>query len=347
MQRNFLSPPHQFALQPEPQSGKMKPPQGHAESSDDEMLIDNTKPIALRSRKTSRLKRKLERKSQKEAMKPHLLSLSPELLLHILSYLRPSDIFRFERICRATHLFIRHHDAALAKAIAAYRYPILTQCFPRPVLLENVDPAYHAALLDDKRQTQLSLHRRPYLHIPSHDARLLCSCLTCVLAWNNLCLLVDLAYWTETSIAHRKPIRTIPRGQNTAWNVALLQEHAAVVRRALKSPLWHLAILQRHLRTTVFTIRRYAPKDTDSPPTFGLTDEDVALETDAFCARTGPPSYEFPLHRDTYYALQTYLPNRGWNKVEGRWKYQPADQHFTDLRWVQEMADKGAVGASK
>jgi hypothetical protein len=318
----------------------MKPPPENAQSSDDEVLVDNTEPLALKSRKTSRLKRKMERKTRKEAAKPHLLSLSPELLLYILSFLRPSDVFRFQRTCKSGLMFTEHHDGALARAIAAHRYPALVRCFPRPVLLEDVDPVYRAALLDDRRQRQLSLHRRPYAHIPSHDPDLLCSCLTCVLAWNNLCLLVDLAHWTETSIARREPIPMIPRGQNTDWNIALNEQHAAIVRRAVTSPLWHLMILQRHLQTTIFSIRRYAPRDKDASPTFDLTDGDVAAETDAFCARVGPPSYEFPLHRDVYYGLQAYLPNRGWNKSEGRWRYQPEDQHFADLRWVLERAEK-------
>lgn len=285
------------------------------------------------------MKRKLDRKSRREATKPHLLSLSPELLLYILSYLRPSDILRFQQTCHISLVFVRHHDASLARAVAAYRYPTLVRCFPRPVLLENVDPAHHEVLLDDHRQKMLAIHRKPYSHIAPHDPRLLCSCLTCVLAWNNLCLLVDLAYWTKTSIARRQPIPTIPRGQNAAWNIALIEEHAVVVRRALSSPLWYMLILQRHLRTTIFSILRYAPLDGKTPPSFSLTEKDAAIETDAFCARQGPPSYEFPLHRDSYYGLQTYLPNRGWNRAECQWRYQPTDQHLKDLQWVQQMAE--------
>ncbi|KAJ4172698.1 hypothetical protein NW754_002901 [Fusarium falciforme] len=130
----------------------------------------------------------------------------------------------------------------------------------------------------------------------------------------------------------------IPRGQNPEWNVELVEKHANVVRRALESPLWYALLLQRHLQSTVFGIRRYTSKDGEAG--FGLDDDDVAAETDTFCARDGPPSYEFPLHRDTYYSLQTYLPNRIWKKEEDEWRYQPVDQHFRDLEWMMAMQNK-------
>lgn len=306
-------------------------------------LIDRTEALALRSRKTDRKQRKLGRKPLKDAAsEPHLLALTMELLLDVLSYLRPSDIFRFQRTCKAVRDFVSRYEAYTARVIAKFRYPSLSRCFPRPVALEDVDAIYHDALLDEHRQTLLGIHRRPYAHhIAPHDPDLVCSCLTCILAWNNLCLIVDLAYWTDEAIARGKAITTIPRGQTPTWNVELLGRHAAVVRRALTSPLWYLAILQRHLSTTASAIRRYAPRGGNTQAataaTFGLTLRDETDETDAFCAREGPPSYEFPLTRDAYYGLQAYLPNRGWKETESRWRYMPDDQHFTDLRWVLQQ----------
>ncbi|CAH0019949.1 unnamed protein product [Clonostachys rhizophaga] len=306
--------------------------------SDDDVLVDYTQDLALRSRKTSRLKRKLDRKAKKEATKPQLLSLTPELLLDILSQLKPADIIRFQQICKFSQAFVRHHETSLVKAVISRRYSVLSRCFPRPIHLKDVDPLYHPALLHQRRQKLLSIHRKPYSHVAHHDPALLCSCLTCIMAWNNLCLIVDLAHWTTTALSKRQPIPMIPRGENPPWNVELVEDHAAVVRRALASPLWYALILQRHLQTTIFGIRRYANKG--EVPDFELDDEDVSRETDEFCARSGSPSYEFPITRDTYYGLKTYLPNRLWDANEGYWKYQPSDQHFRDLKWVQDMADK-------
>lgn len=305
------------------------------DDSDDEVLIDNTEALTLHSKKTDRQKKKLERKTKKRAAKPHLLSLYPELVIEILSHLRPSDVISYQQTCRLAKAFVEQHDASIARPIISCRYSVLAQCFPRPVFLHTVDHKYHGVMMSERRQKLLTIHRKPYAHIASHDASVLCSCLTCVLAWNNLCLIVDLSHWTTSAIAHRKPIPMIPRGQNPEWNSQLVGKHADVVRRALESPLWYGLILQRHLQTTIFGIRRYTPKDGEAG--FGLDDDDVAAGTDAFCARDGPPSYEFPLHRDTYYSLQTYLPNRVWKKEEDEWRYQPTDQHFRDLEWMMSM----------
>ncbi|KAJ4325909.1 hypothetical protein N0V84_003295 [Fusarium piperis] len=312
----------------------MKPPAMDYDS-DGEVLIDNTEALILRSKKTNRQKKKLERKTMKEAAKPHLLALYPELMLEILSHLRPSDIISYQQTCQSAKAFVEQHETSITKHIISFRYSVLEKCFPKPVFLDAVDRKYHCIMLNQRRQRLLTIHRKPYAHIADHDGTILCSCLTCVLAWNNLCLIVDLSHWTTSAIAHRKPIPMIPRGQNPEWNLELVEKHAEVVRRALKFPLWYALLLQRHLQTTVFGIRRYTSKDGEAG--FGLDDADVAAETDAFCARDGPPSYEFPLHRDTYYSLQTYLPNRTWKKEEGGWRYQPADQHIKDLEWMMTM----------
>jgi hypothetical protein len=307
------------------------------DDDDDEILIDTTQALPLRSKKTGRQKRKQDRRSLKEAVKLHLLSLLPELLLEILFALRPSDVITFQQLCKATQSFVHQHESYIARVQASYRYPNLSRCFPRPVFLSDVDAAYHPALLSDHRQKQLALHRKPYLHIPPHDPSVLCSCLTCVIAWNNLCLIVDLAYWTKTAIAVRQPIPMMPRGQNPDWNVSLTSHHAAVVTRALRSPLRYVHVLERHLETTIFSIRRYTSRD--GTPLYGLIEDDVRRGTDEFCARRGPPNYEFPLHRDAYYGLQTYLPNRGWKKGVGCWFYQPTDLHLSDLEMAKRMAD--------
>ena len=70
-----------------------------------------------------------------------------------------------------------------------------------------------------------------------------------------------------------------------------------------------------------------------------MTEEDEKAETDLFLERSGPPSTELPFHRDQYYLLETYMPNRGWNSEEQRWMYMPADQHDRDVAWVVRVAE--------
>jgi hypothetical protein len=71
-----------------------------------------------------------------------------------------------------------------------------------------------------------------------------------------------------------------------------------------------------------------------------MTTEDELAETDLFLDRSGPPTVDFPFHRDNYYMLEAYLPNRAWNGEDQRWMYMPADQHDRDiaylLKWTLE-----------
>ena len=58
-----------------------------------------------------------------------------------------------------------------------------------------------------------------------------------------------------------------------------------------------------------------------------MSEADVDAENDCFLERSGPPTLDFPFHRDAYYMLESYMPNRGWNSEDGEWKYMPASQH--------------------
>lgn len=75
-----------------------------------------------------------------------------------------------------------------------------------------------------------------------------------------------------------------------------------------------------------------------------MTNDDVAKGTDAFLERSGPPSLDFPFHRDNYYMLEAYLPNRGRNGEEMRWLYVPESQHDMDVqfvvRWMRRNAEE-------
>lgn len=90
-------------------------------------------------------------------------------------------------------------------------------------------------------------------------------------------------------------------------------------------------------------IRKKNGPDTVVQPSkrlYRLSDEDIALETDAFLERSGPPSFEFPFTRDNYYMLLSYLPNRRWDSSEeGRWLYYGA-LHDNDLAWATRMYER-------
>jgi hypothetical protein len=141
-------------------------------------------------------------------------------------------------------------------------------------------------------------------------------------------------------------IPMLGRGMRPAWNTDLVRTHASIVELAIISPLCRAAVLQRHLNTTIRTILRSATlrnrrgESTVLPPAnrlYRLSEADIALETDAFLQRSGPPSFEFPFTRDNYYMLLSYLPNRRWLSLEeGKWLYHGA-LHETDVAWAARV----------
>ena len=69
---------------------------------------------------------------------------------------------------------------------------------------------------------------------------------------------------------------------------------------------------------------------------YEVTEVDAAAEDDAFLERDGRPSYEVPFHRDNYYSLLAYVPNRKWSKEQQRWIYYAAGAHERDLAWIKD-----------
>lgn len=285
-----------------------------------------------------------------------LLDLPFDILIHILTLLRPSDNFRLARTCRPLHTFIlEEYPSYIATALIRWRYPCLEKCLRLPVPVSQVPQAYQDALLDEERlrEWERDMRRRPYQHIKALDPTSVCRCLTCVLRWNVLCLAVDFAHWQDVLDAH-EALPVIPRGRQPEWNSKLLDAHAAVVEKALlpstshpSSPLWHAVILETHLDSTVRSIRRHRANIFNKRPHFLMTEEEVVSGTDAFLQRKGPPSVDFPFHRDNYYMLEAYLPNRSWFSETGRWGYMPAEQHDKDIEqmrkwivWRRELAEK-------
>ncbi|KAK7754353.1 hypothetical protein SLS62_003646 [Diatrype stigma] len=314
------------------------------EESDGEelgLLEDKTEALTLRSKRTERSKKKQARKATKARRQqgPDLLSLPSELLLEILSFLRPSDVFALWRVSKPLRAFVSAAEPRIAGSIVAWRYACLAQCYRAPALLADVDGSFHADLQSADRAEMLALRTKPYYqHVQPPDPAEVCTCLTCLLRWSALCFAVDFAHWQD-HLDRGEPLPTIPRGSAPEWNRRLTARSAAVVRRALRSPLWHARLLEAQLRSTVRSNRRQAANPGNKRRRFEMSAADAASGTDRFLERSGPPSFDFPFHRDNYYMLESYMPNRSWVAEHERWFYLPAEQHDRDVEVVARWAE--------
>ncbi|KAF2230656.1 hypothetical protein EV356DRAFT_508439 [Viridothelium virens] len=304
----------------------------------EEPLVDTTAPIPLHSKRTQRMQRKKAKKHGTFEEPKVLLELPNEILVDILGYLRPSDVFNALRVNRALKSLILHNENAIVKDITSTRYSVLIRCFPLPKPLDEVNRDDHPALLNERRQELLNIHKKPYQHIRHPDPQAICTCLTCIFAWNNLCLLVDFAHW-QGNLDRGDPLPIIPRGRNPEWNYQLVAANGVVVEKAMQSQLWYAHILEQHLNSITRAITRLSTARRKKPP-YQMSSQDVVSETDSFLQRSGPPSYDMPWHRDNYYMLEAYLPNRRWDKEEQRWFYYPDTQHDRDLEWVRRTATR-------
>jgi hypothetical protein len=79
-----------------------------------------------------------------------------------------------------------------------------------------------------------------------------------------------------------------------------------------------------------------------------MTATDAKAETDQFLERSGPPTVDYPPHRESYYMLEAFCPNRGWDSDGGRWLYASPtssdSQHRIDLmhrmiQWRREQRE--------
>ncbi|KAI0862084.1 hypothetical protein F4860DRAFT_502808 [Xylaria cubensis] len=304
-------------------------------------LEDKTEPLTLHSKRTERARKKQTKKAMKAKDSPHgLLSMLPyELLMEIFTLLRPSDLFRLQRTNKSLNSFIAQEETRIARDVLKLRYSCLEQCFRLPVLLANVDPTIHHYLQAPERQEILTIHRKPYQHIRSPEPKEVCTCLTCILRWFALAIVVDFAHW-QGHLDQGEPIPMVPRGKFPEWNQAIIDAQATIVRKGLHSPLWHACLLEAHLDSTTRSIRRHAANKGNKRRRFRMTEEDVNSGTDAFLARSGPPSLDFPYHRDNYYLLETFMPNRSWSQEYSRWLFVPASQHDRDIDFIVMWAER-------
>ena len=272
-------------------------------SDDDEPLEDKTAALTLHNKRTERMRRKKQTRDKKREAIPTLAKLPTELILEALKYVEPRDVFRFSFVNRRFLSLVDANARVIGDAIIQSRYTILVQCLPTPKLLSHVEPSLRPLLTDANRQQQLGIHKRLYQHIQSPDAQQLCTCLTCILTWNNLGLVLDFAHWQD-NLDSGKPIPMIPRGDEAPeWNVELIARNARIVRKAVVNSLWHARILETHLDSTVRSIKRHAKNKGNKRTHVAMTAEDAASGTDSFLFKHGPNSLEFPYQRDDYYML--------------------------------------------
>ncbi|OAP56889.1 hypothetical protein AYL99_09001 [Fonsecaea erecta] len=312
--------------------------------AENEPLVDTTAALALHSKKTARLQKRQQKKQARKVRSnvQSFLDLPQELLSIILSFLQPTDIFNLLLLNQSMRMFILNNERSIADDIMNRRYWILRQCFPPPVSLEQVPSVARPALMNEQRQGRGRIHKIQYQHIKQIDPSNVCTCMSCVLSWNNLNIVLDLAHW-QKNLETREPLPVIPPGRNPDWNVQLLDQHAAIVTKATKSPLTYARILQIHLDTIIRTIIRFGKweKKGDKarkpePRLYRLTDAEAAAGTDEFLDRKGPPSYQPLYMRDNYYTVGAFVPHRKWDMDDQKWYYYAKwpRPHENDLNWI-------------
>ncbi len=296
------------------------------EEQDDpeEAQADLTEALPIRSKRTERKKKKQQKRVRSESQGgPGLLDLPYELLSAILLLLRPSELAPLLLVSKSLYHLIRGDEELLARQIIQHRYSCLEKCFRLPALVPDADPEVHEALLANAPQQY-------YQHIQCPDPTV-CTCLSCLNRWNCLCVAVDFHHWQD-HLEKGQPINVIPRGTHPEWNRKLVARNAKMVMDAIASPLTYAAILERHLHSITLSIRRHGQNKYNKRLRFRMTDEDVRAGTDAFLERSGPQALEFPYHRDNYYLLEAFLPNRSSINERSQWVYMPADQHEKDVK---------------
>lgn len=274
-------------------------------SDEEEPLEDKTAALTLHNKRTERLQRKKVERDKKRDAIVNLAKLPTELILECLAYLEPQDVFNFSFVNRRFQSLVSANANVVGDTIIQRRYNILAQCFPTPKLLSTVDPAIRRLLTEPSRQAQLAIHKRPYQHIESPDPHTICTCLTCILTWNNLGLVLDFAHWQD-NLDSGKPIPLIPRGKIATWNVDLIARNARIVNRATENSLWHARILQAHFDSTIRSIKRHAKNKGNKRTHVDMTEDDAFSGNDSFLAKKGPLSLEFPYQRDEYYMLYEF-----------------------------------------
>ncbi|GKT48278.1 uncharacterized protein ColSpa_08459 [Colletotrichum spaethianum] len=152
--------------------------------------------LNVRSKKTERMKRKLQKKTAKSSCRQptHFLHLPNEILVSIMMHMLPSDIYKIGQACHTLRELVKHSEALLSRYIISTRYSVLERCFrlPEPewneMLKEKTDrivrraldsPLTYVCLLEQhlkntcasiKRQTENKGNQRRHFGMSKADA---------------------------------------------------------------------------------------------------------------------------------------------------------------------------------
>ena len=286
---------------------------GDEDDDGDEPLDDKTVAIPLHNKRTERMQRKRATRDRKRDAIVNLAKLPTEMILETLKFLRPSDVFNLALVNHRLRSVVHANGNIIGDIIIKQRYPILAQCFPLPKLLSELSPPTADILRDPARRTQFSIHNKSYTHVHPPDARFLCTCLTCILVWNNLNLALDFAHWQD-NLDSGEPIPLIPRGKTMDWNEELVARNARIAKKSVVDSLWYARLLETHLDSTIRSIRRHALNKGNKRTHVEMTEGEAAKGTDQFLDKAGPLGLEFPFHRDNYYLLYRYPAVLSWRK---------------------------------
>lgn len=310
----------------------------HEPTSDEEdrPLVDLTKALAINSKRSTREQKKRHKKEKARKNGISMLDLPSELVIDILGHLLPRDVFVLSRVSKHIRQFVKHNEGRIAKEINNSRYAVLQRCLQPPLLLDQIEESSRHILQSNERSELSMAHKNWYQHILPPNSNVICTCRSCIMAWNNLCLIVDFCYWQD-HLDNGDPLPIIPRGQFPAWNQAVIVANASTILESLYSPLLLGAVFEKYLQSIVRSIHRQRENKGNKRRRFRMSEEDVAAETDAFLERSGPPSVEIPYTRDKYYMLEAYLPNRAWIGEQSKWGYA-GSMHSWDLERLKAEA---------
>ena len=255
-----------------------------------------------------------------------------ELLLHVLNFLRPSDVLRLSLVSRSLMQFISCNENTIASAIISHRYQILARCFLLPlcvdILSETERDALQSQIARGQHNGKVLMHR--HLSLPSSSPDI-CICFACTVSWVKLNIILDQSHSQVVLNREGFPPTCHSESQEAVYN-AILARHHAVVTRAIAHPLTYAAILEKHLVTTVGIISRNLAK---TPDMSSIIEHEVRSGTDVFLNREmARGASRIYTSRCGLYGKTVWLPGRKWNPAGNRWAYTEDPAHRANVDFL-------------
>jgi len=167
------------------------------EEEGEQALVDLTEPLAINSKRSTREQKKRQKKEKARKNRISMLDLPAELVVDILAHLLPRHVFVLSRVSKPVRQFVKLNERRIAGKIISSRYGVLGKCFQLPLLLEQVEESNSCMLRSGERPELSAAHKNWYQHILPPNSNVICTCRNCIMAWNNLCLILDFCYWQD------------------------------------------------------------------------------------------------------------------------------------------------------